>query len=78
MKTLTLEKQALQQAMKIKNSSISLLKSVLHGSITSVQTIMETLGMSQFEEVKEESEDKLVRLLDQVEVAVQDGSIVYS
>lgn len=50
--------------MKIKNSSIALLKSVLHASITSVQTIMETLGMSQFEEVKEESEDKLVRLLD--------------
>ena len=50
--------------MKIKNSSISLLKSVLHSSITSLQTIMETLGMSQYEEVKEESEDKLVRILD--------------
>ena len=75
---LTEDKQVYEDALRGRDASITQLKGTIQGAIAATVKTMNRLGVDSGEEVKEEPEDKLNRLVYHLSALAHDGSLAYN
>ena len=71
------EKQVYEDALRAKDTTIAQLKGFIENAAKKADATLSHLGIPQSEEIKEGSEDKLVRVFDHIWALAHEGSLAF-